>query len=112
MTENNSSKSFWLTSNGLAALLLIAGAIYFLLTEHRAHVIALLPWSILLLCPLIHIFMHGGHAHGEHGHDEEQHGSDGTDESYKKGYDEGKRDARDQSTAGNMNDSGDKHARH
>ena len=34
---------------------------YFLWTEHRAHVIAFLPWAILALCPLMHLFMHRGH---------------------------------------------------
>ncbi len=40
--------------------LLIAG--YFLLTEHRAHTINYLPYALLLLCPLMHLFHnHGGH---------------------------------------------------
>jgi hypothetical protein len=39
-------------------------AAYFLWTEHRAHVIQLLPWAFLALCPLMHLFMHGGHDHG------------------------------------------------
>jgi hypothetical protein len=37
--------------------------IYFLLTEHQAHVIQFLPYIILLACPLMHIFMHKGHGH-------------------------------------------------
>ncbi len=41
-------------------------AAYFLWTEHRAHVIQVLPWSLLALCPLMHLFMHGGHGHGSH----------------------------------------------
>ncbi|CAN7356919.1 DUF2933 domain-containing protein [Cupriavidus necator] len=45
-------------------LLVIA---YFLWTEHRAHVIQFLPLLLLAACPLMHIFMHGGHGHG-HGH--------------------------------------------
>lgn len=60
---------FWLSSNGLAAIVLIAAVAYFLLTEHQAHVIAVLPWLILLACPLMHVFMHRGHGHGSHGHD-------------------------------------------
>ncbi len=52
---------FWLTPNGIAAIVLIAAVIYFLLAEHRAHFIAVLPFLILLLCPLMHIFMHRGH---------------------------------------------------
>lgn len=39
-------------------------AAYFLWTEHRAHVVQFLPYGLLLLCPLLHLF-HGGH--GGHG---------------------------------------------
>ena len=42
--------------------------IFFLLAEHRAHVLPLLPWLFLAACPLMHLFMHGGHGHG-HRHD-------------------------------------------
>lgn len=52
-----------------------AGAAYFLLTEHRAHTIQALPWIILLLCPLMHVFMHrghGSHASREHGSSRDQ----------------------------------------
>ncbi|GAB3380025.1 DUF2933 domain-containing protein [Azotobacter armeniacus] len=51
--------------------LAIAG--YFLLTEHRAHVVPYLPFLLLLACPLMHLFMHGGHRHTrEHdGHERE-----------------------------------------
>lgn len=37
---------------------------YLLITEHWAHIVPYLPWLILLACPLLHIFMHGGHNHG------------------------------------------------
>lgn len=36
---------------------------YFLFTEHQAHVIQFLPYLLLMACPLIHVFMHGGHGH-------------------------------------------------
>ncbi|RXH00210.1 DUF2933 domain-containing protein [Bradyrhizobium zhanjiangense] len=45
----------------LIGFLAIAGALLF--TEHRAHVLGLLIWLPLLACPLMHLFMHGGHAH-------------------------------------------------
>ena len=47
---------------------LIIGA-FFLVTDHRAHLSGWLPyWPYLLLlaCPLMHLFMHGGHGHGGH----------------------------------------------
>lgn len=43
---------------------LVAG--YFLYTEHRAHVIAVLPYLLLLACPLMHLFHHGHHHHSGH----------------------------------------------
>ena len=47
----------------LLGFLLVAA--FFLLTEHRAHLFGLLPWLLILLCPLMHLFMHGGHDHDE-----------------------------------------------
>lgn len=47
---------------------------YFLLTEHRAHVIQFLPYLFLLACPLMHIFMHRGHHH--HSNNEHHSASD------------------------------------
>lgn len=38
---------------------------FFLITEHTAHLFGVLPFALLLLCPLMHLFMHGGH--GGHG---------------------------------------------
>ena len=64
---STSKGNFWLSTNGLAAIGLIAAVLYFLLAEHRAHFITALPFLILLLCPLMHVFMHGGHGHGGHG---------------------------------------------
>jgi hypothetical protein len=45
----------------LAGFLVIAGALLF--TEHQAHVVGVLVWLPLLACPLMHLFMHGGHRH-------------------------------------------------
>lgn len=47
----------------------LAIAAFFLITEHRAHLLGALPFLLLLACPLMHLFMH--HRHGAHGgHDE------------------------------------------
>ncbi len=50
----------------LVGFLLVIG--YLLFTEHRAHVISFLPFLLLAACPLMHMFMHGGHGHhhGQH----------------------------------------------
>ena len=42
---------------------LLAVAVFFLWTEHRAHLLGVLPYAIVLLCPLMHYFMHRGHRH-------------------------------------------------
>ena len=49
----------------LAFLAFVAAGGYFLWTEHQAHLLAALPYLILLLCPLMHVFMHHGHS-GHH----------------------------------------------
>ena len=72
------TNAFWSTPKGWAALALIAAVTYFLLAEHRTHVFQALPYLIFLACPLMHVFMHGGHGGhkhgagnpGERGHDE------------------------------------------
>ena len=43
----------------------VAAVIFYLVTEHRVHFFGALPWLILLACPLLHIFMHGGHGHSD-----------------------------------------------
>lgn len=47
--------------------LIFAGLLLF--TEHRAHVLSFLPYLILLACPLMHLFMHHGHAGHNHHHE-------------------------------------------
>ena len=51
----------------LAGFLAIAG--FFLIAEHKAHVLPFLPFALLLACPLLHVFMHRGHGdHADHQH--------------------------------------------
>jgi len=51
----------------LALIVFLGIAAFFLITEHTAHLFGVLPFALLLLCPLVHIFMHGGHGgHGGH----------------------------------------------
>jgi Protein of unknown function (DUF2933) len=90
-------QSFWFSSNGLAALTLIGAVSYFLFMEHREHLFQFLPFLILLLCPLMHIFMHSGHSHGgqgEHGKNNDRNRDN--DLGYQKGYEDGLRDHKEQ----------------
>ncbi len=54
---------FWRSRTGLALLGFLAIAGFFLFTEHRAHVLGVLPLVLVALCPLLHLFGHGGHDH-------------------------------------------------
>jgi hypothetical protein len=55
---------FWRSRTNLALLGFFAVAGFFLFTEHRAHVLGVLPFVLVALCPLLHLFGHGGHRHG------------------------------------------------
>ena len=58
----------WRSPAGIALLVFLGIATFFLVTEHLAHLITVLPWLFLLLCPLMHLLMHGAHgSHGGHG---------------------------------------------
>jgi len=50
----------------LAGFLAVAG--FFLWTEHRAHLLGFLPYLLILACPLMHLFHHGGHGGGTRVH--------------------------------------------
>ena len=61
------SRGFLRSRTGLALLAFIAIAAFFLWTEHRAHVLGVLPWLLVAACPLLHLFMHRGGHEGHHG---------------------------------------------
>lgn len=62
----------------LGFCLFAAIALFFLWEEHEAHILGAVPYALLLLCPIIHLFMHRGHGgHGAGGHDHGAHGQEG-----------------------------------
>jgi hypothetical protein len=70
--ENQSGNGGWLGSRRSLVLLVFLAIIgFFLFTEHRAHLFGILPYLLLLACPFMHFFMHGGH--GKHGSGGEGH---------------------------------------
>ena len=62
--EKQPNNSFVKRNWPIFLILSIVG--FYLVTEHTAHLLGVLPWLILLACPFIHIFMHRGH--GQHDH--------------------------------------------
>lgn len=64
MEEHPTSLSRWRSPMGIFMLVAGAVGIYYLLTEHLAHVTQAIPFLFLLACPLMHLF----HGHGHHGH--------------------------------------------
>ena len=70
MNDPDTPRSMWRSPMGV--FMLVAGAIgvYYLLTEHFAHVTQAVPYLFLLACPLMHVF----HGHGHHGHGHHDHG--------------------------------------
>lgn len=63
------NKIFWKNPLVIVCLLAIG---YWVYTYHLEHALGFLPYAILLLCPLMHIFMHGSHGHGGHSEHGEQ----------------------------------------
>ena len=61
---NSEQYPWWRSRSGLVFLGFAAIAGFFLWEEHTAHILGVLPYALLLLCPLMHLF-HGGH--GDHG---------------------------------------------
>jgi Protein of unknown function (DUF2933) len=59
--------SFWTSRAFLVCAVLVVIVGFLLWTEHLAHALGYLPYLLILACPLMHIFMHGGHGHGGHG---------------------------------------------
>jgi hypothetical protein len=53
--------SFWKSKAGIVTCGFLLIGTFFLLTEHWAHVLGVLPYLLILACPLMHLFMHRGH---------------------------------------------------
>ncbi len=67
-------KFHWRLSSTVALLMFIVIAGFFLLTEHQAHLYGALPYLLLALCLLVHVFGHGHHGDGDVKTDSSKHG--------------------------------------
>lgn len=76
MTNGSNDKQFLSAQRiGLILLIIIGG--FFLWAEHKAHIMGALPYLVLLLCPLMHFFMHrdhGGHSKQSGNRADHEHG--------------------------------------
>jgi hypothetical protein len=62
----NTAMGQWVSSHvGLTIFGLIAATVFVMIIAASASLSAVLPYFLLLLCPLAHLFLHSGHA--EHG---------------------------------------------
>ncbi|WP_429925669.1 DUF2933 domain-containing protein (plasmid) [Agrobacterium vitis] len=75
MNENHSS-SAWSTHTSTVFIAFAVIALGLITYEHRVHVLGILPWLLILTCPLMHLFMHHGHG-GHSGHSDHDHASHG-----------------------------------
>ena len=62
--DESSYVSFLTSPSGLVLICFLAIGGVYLWMEHRAHLLGALVFLPLLLCPLMHLFMH--HGHGDH----------------------------------------------
>lgn len=51
-----SRQRYWTTLGGFLAV-----GLWLIWEEHQVHLLGALPWLLLALCPLMHLFMHRGH---------------------------------------------------
>ena len=67
MNNDQQEQPWWGWPIGIVAIGFGLIAAFFLVTEHTAHVFGLLPYLLILACPLMHLFIHHGH-HGADNH--------------------------------------------
>jgi len=65
MQHSTENRAAWRSPVMVAGAMLILIMAFYVLREHWSHVVGAWPYLLLLLCPLMHVFMHRGH--GGHG---------------------------------------------
>lgn len=68
--NGNGIQNWLLSRTGIATIVALSVLGFLVYTGHSAHLLGLLPYLLILACPLMHIFMHGGH--GGHRHDDRE----------------------------------------
>lgn len=68
-TESGNGESWLFSRTGIATIVAVSVLGFLIYQGHGAHLLGYAPFLLILACPLMHIFMHGGH--GGHQHSEE-----------------------------------------
>ena len=63
--SNEPEGSFWTSRAFVVCVAFLIIGLILLWTEHLVHALGYLPYLLILVCPLMHMFMHG--SHGGHG---------------------------------------------
>lgn len=75
--EPDGKHESWLCSRTGIATLVAVSVLGFLIYEgHGAHLLGFVPYLLILSCPLMHIFMHGGHGGHSHHHNDDKQSDD------------------------------------
>ena len=81
-SEGNGNNESWLFSRtGIATIVAVSVLGFLIYTGHGAHLLGWLPFLLIGLCPLMHIFMHGGHGGHSHGGENTSQNSEPTQKS-------------------------------
>lgn len=71
--ERNEHQPWLVSRTGIVTVGALAIIAFLIYRGHTAHLLGLLPYALLLACPLMHIFMHHGHGGHTHRHDQHSH---------------------------------------
>lgn len=69
---HNGIRDWLLSRTGIATMGAVSVLAFLIYTGHSAHLLGALPYLLILSCPLMHIFMHGGHHHHDHPKEDER----------------------------------------
>lgn len=70
--SKNNNTSWLFSRTGVATIVAVSVLGFLIYTGHGAHLLGWLPFLLIAACPLMHIFMHGGHGGHQHGGGEEK----------------------------------------
>lgn len=65
-SEGSASESWLFSRTGIATIVAVSVLSFLIYQGHGAHLLGFLPYLLILSCPLMHIFMHGGHGGRQH----------------------------------------------